>query len=266
MGKPLVAFEFRAFGGSRPLSDRQIAAAILKSATFSLFVSAAIWAVCIALFVSTLCFRQGSFRPLNPTGQIDFVQFVAGKTLVALIVWCIVGVVTSLALAGRRVMRIALGLAFVAWMTGMMLQQLPYLLRTTLTPIFFEGCFALCLVGCGAAFLIARRRNLISARALWLAAAIVLLAFGGIFFADQTNLGDRAGSAIRPRCLLVDSDPVRRRTVGGLRQSPSLSVRRRWLGATGLASRAGCVRDAPLPLIGIAGMVLTTHEAMHPRR
>ncbi len=171
-------YVFGNFGGSRPLSDGQIANAILKSATFSLIVSTLIWFAFLLLAGLILSVRRGMIGPFGAVSISDFGKTLCGIMLWALMAWSAVGQVTSLALAGRRVMRDALLLAFGAWIVGLLLYQyLPGNIGPAVAMGYAWGCFVLYLLACGAAFVASWRWNLISNRTLWLAVLLASVAF-----------------------------------------------------------------------------------------
>jgi len=179
-------FEFGAFNGSRPLSDRQIANAILKSATLGLILSAAIWFACMALVVLIVGGREeisGLCR------QLEQQEVVAGLAFISIgltAIWSFVGFVTSLSLAGRKVVLYAFAMAFGAWMTGALL-PLGFGDKSQIAfSAFYSTVFAiLCLSGCVAAFAAVWHWHLISVRTLCLAATIVLTAVGALYSAGM---------------------------------------------------------------------------------
>jgi hypothetical protein len=186
-------FEFGAFNGSRPLSDRQIANAILKSATLGLILSAVIWFACMALVVLIVGGRE-EISKLYQSSAIEknrFLVFLVFSALAATAVWSFVGFVTSLSLAGRKVVLYAFALAFGTWMTGALLplgfegeSQIAF-------SAFYSTAFAaLCLTGCFAAFAAVWHWHLISIRTLCLAATIVLTAVGALYSAGMSFAWD----------------------------------------------------------------------------
>ena len=166
-------FKLGNFAGSRPLSDRQIAGTVLKSATLGLIASAAI---CFAFWI--LNFLIFSFRwQSNPTVRLDFrlSEFLGVVTLFSLAAWSCVGLITSLALAGRKAITTALGLLF-GYVTITM--SLSRFASDGAAKTFSIAVLILCAAGCGAAFLAAWRRRLMTLSALGLSALIALLALG----------------------------------------------------------------------------------------
>ncbi|HEX4143933.1 MAG TPA: hypothetical protein VHY91_10395 [Pirellulales bacterium] len=199
-------FGFGDFGASRPLSDRQIAAAILRSATFSLFASAAIWIAFMLLAVLILSLRRGMIGPFGAVRTGELGQALAAFTLGALITWSATGFVTSLAVAGRRVIRDALLLAFGAWVLGLALHQcLPGNIGPQVAAIYFNGWFVLVVLGCAAAFIASWRRSLISNGTLGLAASLVLLAVATFYYCEpQSHIVDwQSQLFMLGRCCMV---------------------------------------------------------------
>ena len=168
-------FEFSAFDGSRPLTDDQIANAILKSATFSLIGSALIWVASMSLIYLIAGER------LQTSGL--YLQFCRTAPLVLLghaVLggiggWSVISFLTSLVLAGKKVFGIAVWLAFGVLLMGALLSRTVFPdARREFESIYSSICLACCLVGCGMAFVVSWRRRLVSARTLWLAAVLVI--------------------------------------------------------------------------------------------
>ena len=79
---------------------------------------------------------------------------LAALTFAALVIWGAVGFVTSLAAAGRRVMRDALFLLSGTWIVGLLVHRsLPSAYQSEVVDIYVKSCFALLVLGCGAAFI-----------------------------------------------------------------------------------------------------------------
>ena len=177
-------FEFGPFAASRPLSDRQIASAVLKSATLGLISSAAIWAVGMTLvFWIVVIRRETPMRVPVPGHNAGFRGLPGGTVLAAMAIWSFVGLGTSLSLAGRKVLGIAMALAFAVWMAAVVV---PMFLQddrshAEFTGLYFIICLIHCLYGCAFAFIATWRRHLISVLTLWLAGAMVLFAVAVLY-------------------------------------------------------------------------------------
>ena len=175
--------EFGNFNGSRPLSDRQLAGAILKSSTLSLISSAVIWAVFLALVVWVVGEHRETSKLYRAIQHVLPGALAARIVLGAVVVWSTVGLLTSLTLSGRRVLGVALLLIFGAWAAGFLF---PLCLRPEFRHKFTDAytvvCLALCLVAVAATFIASWRRQLIFMPTLLLAAIIVLTAVAAWHF------------------------------------------------------------------------------------
>jgi hypothetical protein len=165
-GSRSATFEFGHFGGSRPVSDRQIAGAVLRSATCGMFVSATIWVVfmILDLRIFALHVGPGFFSGFQPRERFGV------WCLTVLSIWSSVSLVTSLALAGRRALIVACGVIVGFWTTTILLGH--YFGDRVAGP-FVLICLFLCVVGCAALFGACWTRRLISPRTLLLAALLV---------------------------------------------------------------------------------------------
>jgi hypothetical protein len=167
-------FEFRAFKGSRPLSDRQIAAAVLKSVTVGLISTALVWAAFMAVVVRIVAVRQGT-GAFHGVRLIDVAEFVGRVAANALVLWSFVGFITSLALAGKKAIGAAIALLTGMWLAAISLHAfLPYEYRSRVIDGYAWGCLGLFLLACAAAFFVSWRLHLLSVPAVLLAVAIVL--------------------------------------------------------------------------------------------
>ncbi len=177
--------EFGNFNGSRPLTDGQLANAILKSATVGLISSAVIWAAFMAAALWIVGERgetQALLRTIQQIGAVPLlVPLLARIALVAAVVWSAVSLVTSLSLAGRKVAAVAFWVAFGAWIAGLLVRN--YLLSRW----YFSACIVLCLLGFLATFVASLRLQLISTRTLLLAASIVLTTVAALHFSVLTS-------------------------------------------------------------------------------
>ncbi len=179
---------FGNFNGSRPLSDCQLANAVLKSATLGLLLSFVIWAACMPAVVLIVGENAETSKLYRAVHQIRTVPLLAGIIFCAVALWCVVGFVTSLSLAGRKVFVVALTLAFGV---GMVRLLVPFCLaresRLAFTQAYALALLVLCLLGCGATFVASWRRRLISMQTLGLAATIVLLAVVVAHFSELSQ-------------------------------------------------------------------------------
>ena len=175
--------EFGNFNGSRPLSDGQLAGAILKSSTQSLILSAVIWATFLALVVLVVGEHPETSKLYHAVEKIGAAALAARIALGAVVAWSAVGLLTSLTLSGRRVLGVALLLIFGAWAAGFLF---PLCLRPEFRHKFTDAytvvCLALCLVAVAATFVASWRRQLIFMPTLLLAALIVLTAVAAWHF------------------------------------------------------------------------------------
>jgi len=179
--------DFRAFNGSRPLSDGQLATAVLKSATLGLILSALIWTAFMVLVAWIVAMRQKYSMPLGAVNRTDVVDYLCGTTLGALAVWSAVSFITSLALGGKKVLGVAFGLFFGCYvLLPSMSQSLPYAFQPDISAeAYFKGCLVLWLVLCAAAFVAGWRWHLISVPTLCLAATLIVTAVAAAHFAGM---------------------------------------------------------------------------------
>lgn len=167
--------EFGNFNGSRPLPDCRLANAILKSATLGLILSTMIWAVFMAAVVVIVGEHAETSRLYRSIQQISTLALLARTVLGAAVAWSGVGFVTSLALAGRKVMGIGIAVICSACIGGVLLPLcLPREARSMNTQRFLVVCLVPCLLAAVATFIASWRLRLISIRMLWLAAVLVL--------------------------------------------------------------------------------------------
>lgn len=182
--KGMVISEYRA---TRPLTDAQLAYAVLKAALASVLTTALVlgifavivivwsWVRFPASFVVSQVFAQRGSEP----GAID--AFPASSELaVALAVgWCLLGLGASLAMAGRGwVMALPMVLVIGAFLTGPLLARLPLSVQALDLLLRTAGWTALaCLVfGTIAAYAVAIRRRIIGVGGAWIGGVIALAA------------------------------------------------------------------------------------------
>jgi hypothetical protein len=169
--------EFGNFNGSRPLSDSQLANAVLKSATLGLVLSAMVWGVCMAVVILLFSENAETSKAYQVLSQLGIVGTLARVVLGATAIWSAIGFVTSLVLAGPRVFAVGFGLVIAAAMAGALI---PLCLRHDARPVFTQTYLCVCLVVClivvAATFMASWRLRLISLPILCLAAGIVVAA------------------------------------------------------------------------------------------
>jgi hypothetical protein len=174
------SFEFGSFNGSHPLSDGQLARAILKNATLASISSAAIcaaFAVLIALIMHERLETSRLYAAVQQAvvQQIGAFGLLAGIALGTATAWSVVSLVTSLTLAGGRVLGVAVVLACSVPLAGFLV---PLCFRVDARPgiaqLYCAVCLACCLAGCTVVYIASWRRQLICSRTLWLAAMLVL--------------------------------------------------------------------------------------------
>jgi len=167
--------DFGSFNGSRPLSDSQLANAILKSMTLALISSAVICAAVVALVVLIVGERLDTSRVFGAVRIHSGFAIPACIALGALAAWSLVGFVTSLALAGGRVISVAILLPFGVWIATFVLSRCVfYDFRREFEQAVFMTCLVCCLLGSGAIYIASWRRRSICKRTLWIAAALAL--------------------------------------------------------------------------------------------
>ncbi len=169
--------DFGSFNGTRPLSDGQIANAILKSSTLGLLASAAIWAALMVLVFFSVGDHAEASRVYQVIEQLGVDVVLARVALGAAALWCVVGFVTSLALAGKKAFLVGFVLTVGVALAGALL---PLPLQRAARPAFTQAYFLVWLVVflfvAVAVFIASWRRRLISPPALALAALIVVAA------------------------------------------------------------------------------------------
>jgi len=174
--------EFRTFGGSRPLSDGQLASAVLKSVTLSLILSAVIWTAFMILVGIIGSARLGAFKMSQPA---DLTVFLAGTTIVALAAWSAIGLIASVSLAGKKAIGGAFSLVVATFLILNLIGQ--WGSRQAING-FSIACLVLLVLGCAATFVASWLRDLITWRAFCLSALIVAVAVAASFTLDFDEL------------------------------------------------------------------------------
>jgi hypothetical protein len=169
--------EFGNFNGSRPLTDSQIATAVLKSATFGLISAAVIWTAVVTATLWILGERVESWPVLQKNWQLASAELISKMAIGAVTVWSAVGLVTSACLAGKRVMAatffLPLGLALVGIVTPKYV--IPVEIRGWFMQWYFDSCLGLAVLLGLATFVASSTLRLISWQTLFLAAGIAAL-------------------------------------------------------------------------------------------
>jgi len=168
--------EFGSFGGSRPLSDRKLAGAILNSFTLSLISSAVVWLAFFVL-VNVIVIDRRVTSDFSHAIRTTGVLALTGRiVLCALAMWSGVGLVTALTLAGRRVIGLALLAFFGVWMAGVLIMlslSLHREIQDTFAKGYIVGWLLICMVAVAATFIVSWRRRLIFIPDVLLAALLI---------------------------------------------------------------------------------------------
>jgi len=175
---------FGNFNGSRPLTDGQIANAVLISVTVGVLSSALIWAgVMAAVWLILGQAIDLSSLPSTIKLLIGSVRLLGLAILGIGAIWGAVGLMTSLILAGRKVCGIVVGTVIGVWIVGGIGSEFlpsPEAKATFLRAIL-SAYIVLPLVGIAAAFAASWRLRLISRSTLVLAASIVVTMFAAAY-------------------------------------------------------------------------------------
>ncbi len=169
--------DFPDFFASRPLMDHQIANSILKSATLAMIASALICIALTALNVQLASDHLEAWKLYDGIRERGvFSSAVFPAALIALAIWSAVCLVTSVTLAGEKVLGITCALVFGVVMVGFSLLRFfqNHQLGELVAQIYYSGCLLLCLIACAATFVASWRLRLISPQILGLAAALVV--------------------------------------------------------------------------------------------
>ncbi len=208
---------FANFNGSRPLTDSQIANAVLKSATVGVFSSALVWAVLLGAVALILALfgRLPSLQDVSHQLELSRAPEVAylGIRLLGLValalgaIWGVVALMTSLVLAGKKVGGVVMCTLFGVWIGGGVGSEL--LLspeaQDTFQRVFFFSFVALTLLGNAAGFAAAWRLKLISHKTLLMAVGIVAVMFAGAHLAFGLTSDPESYVPVLWGCLLAPS-------------------------------------------------------------
>jgi hypothetical protein len=207
---------FGNFNGSRPLTDSQIANALLKNLTVGVLSSALVWAVvlgAVALILALLG-RLPSLQSVSLQLELSRAPEVAylGIRLLGLValglgaIWGVVALMTSLVLAGKKVGGVVMCTLFGVWIGGGVGSELLFSpeAQDTFQRVFFFSFVALTLLGNAAGFGAAWWMKLISSNTLLLAAGIVGAMILGAYLVGITSEPD-AFLAVLWGCLLAPS-------------------------------------------------------------
>lgn len=168
--------EFTSFSGSRPLSDRGLAGAILKSFTLSLISATLVWLAFFVLVNVIVIDRRVASDFSHAIRGTSTLALTGRIVLCALAVWSGVGLVTALTLAGRRVIGLALLAFFGVWMAGVLIVlslSFHREIQDTFANAYIVGWLLVCLVAVAATFIVSWRRRLIFMPTMWLAALLI---------------------------------------------------------------------------------------------
>ena len=220
LGSDSGGFDRKTFSATRPLTDRSIAAAVLKNVTLVVVLSALIWIVS-ALTIAAIWQTQ-EWRELEKEwhrGMWGLVEMHGGMGIFVLYVWTVSALGASLAMArswfvacaGLILLVLVAGfvrsLAFSAW-------PLPVLA-------------VVCLVAVVAAFIAAYDRQLISNSALIASLAAYLVTVVGIFLSAHLSSPQNPMPFDLQICVIGFSSPtvrsLRRCPAGSVVESPSIS-------------------------------------------
>lgn len=202
------------FRASRPLRDTHLAHSILKAGGLSLLAT---WVAALAAFVVILAgfdlagagdqLRQGGAllrAAVADSGWTDVLLGLAGFLLVS---WTNMALVTSIFLTGRN--KLIATLVFFPYALGAAaFAGFKFLQPETITRLFIVAAWSLSvasLLGTAVAFLVARRRGLISRRlpglalAAWLAACLVM----GWQAGDQVRSALESGTALESALVVL---------------------------------------------------------------
>ncbi len=190
--------QFGNFNGSRPLTDSQVAKAVLTSTTVGVLSSALIWAAVMGTVslilgqASNLPSLQSMIEQFEPIHLLEFATLgfrLLGITTLGIgAIWGAVGLMTSLFLAGKKVSGVVVCTVFGVLIAGSIGPK--FLLspeaQDTFRYVLVPACIVLPLVGIAACFVASWRLQLISRGTLVLAAAIVAAMFAGAHLSGFT--------------------------------------------------------------------------------
>ena len=191
--------QFGNFNGSRPLTDSQVANAVLTSTTVGVLSSALIWAGFMGAVLLILDQRTGLSSLQSMIGQFESIRLLefatlgirllGFATLVIGAIWGAVGLMTSLFLAGKKVAGVVVCTVFGVWIAGSIGPRFLFSheAQVTFFHVFVSACVVLPLVCIAAAFVAGWWLRLISRNTLVLAAAIVAAMFAGAHLSGFTS-------------------------------------------------------------------------------
>ncbi|MHB8974773.1 MAG: hypothetical protein ACYC3X_30515 [Pirellulaceae bacterium] len=131
LGSEAGRFDRRAFSATRPLSDSDMASAVLKNVTAVVCSCSAVWLLGIVVALAIFCPSAGEWRQLQSAwadGPLSFVQIVAVPTMYFLLrvlcillgIWTVVALGAALALARSWFVCVG-GIGFLGLMVGLVL-------------------------------------------------------------------------------------------------------------------------------------------------
>ncbi|MCG8450264.1 MAG: hypothetical protein MI725_11905 [Pirellulales bacterium] len=202
--------EFGSFNGSRPLTDSQIANAILASVTGGVFLSALVWAVSMGAAFIVVVQRtssisiQGASEQFGVTGLLEMTALGLGiATLGIGVLWGVGGLMATIVLAGRRVGSTIVIVFVGGWILGGVGSALlTGEVKVIFQRVLFFAYVVLPLVCSAAAFVACWNLKLISGRTLVLAASIVAIMFSAAYLAGLTGELNALLPALWGCCLI----------------------------------------------------------------
>jgi hypothetical protein len=194
LGSRSKSGQFGNFNGALPLTDGQVANAVLASVTAGILSSALIWAAFWAAVwlilerdsnlpsLQSMIEQLGSIRPLEFT--ILGIRLLGVITLGLGVIWGTVALMTSIFLAGRKVGVVVVSTVVGGWIVGGVGSELMLSSEAleTFRYVFGWACIVIPLVGIATAFVAGWWMKLISRSTLALAVAIVAAMFVGAHF------------------------------------------------------------------------------------
>ena len=208
--------EFGSFNGSRPLTDSQVANAVLTSATVGVVASALIWAIFMAAVMLILhqrtgqSFLQSMIEQFESNRVLGFatlgIRPLGFVTLCIGAIWGVVALMTSLVLAGKKVVSVAIFTLMGIWIAGGYLLAIEA--QETFQLVFRWAVILLSLVGIATAYVASWKLRLISRNTLVLAACIVAAMIAAAHLCQFTSELDSTlavlwGSCLTPSALAV---------------------------------------------------------------
>ncbi len=169
--------EVKSFAGSRPLTDAQMANAVLKSSTISLVVGTLVWGMFLVAGLGILAARGGAVSDLvSKLWGATTLQLGSGVLLASLTLWSVSALMTSLSMAGRRVLALVIYLVVVVLVIFPIAIKyaIPGEFRAAFSHWYYGVCLGLCPVFEIGLFVRGWQRQLISLRIVALAGVLAI--------------------------------------------------------------------------------------------